>query len=735
MKIQHCLDAVKNADRLIDALRLAEELAFEASRDAGTRNIRLLRSAIGSEDQLVAIAATHALAQVLDEEADAVLSELLSSDRVFLREHAVWAHASRSPRPESIGRIIGFVATGGFAGMLAQRTLEVWASSASELVTAGLEGSLIGVMDPESRYRLVETLGLVDHAAATTALMRLAKDSGEDVSVRVAAVAALGQRPGNSAVSGLLATLTDAGGILSEVAHLSLLDLLVRDTPGDDSLPEIPEPGLTIAQLFLHADIDADLSLSGSGDNGGIATLLVRLGDALVSGGTDAAAARLEAPRSAGVSRVLTLSRGSLEEAGQCLSLLANSNEGHLYGRIPLLQDPLPAAHAWPVLVAVRRGISRILKSAGRVDALHLRMADVGSMAAFDVAKALDIPVVFTVAPDPHAVINSMDLSGHLNRTNFGEVDQDEHFWFRARLVQRLASNAAHTVFFPRPNLTADMKQLVGIDLERAPERHTIVPEGIDVAAIDAAVIEAQSLASGGPATTPLLDLQSLLENLPAERRGLPLLISVGRFHRVKGMASIVEAWAQGELRDRANLLLIGGNLKDPSEAELEQLDRIEQVVPVDGRARAGLLLAGHRPNGTVARWVAAVRTGIPGFAAPRGIYVCGSIKEEFGIALLEAMATGLLVVAPNGGGPATYVEQGRTGFLTRTWDIEMLRMAIIDALTLSETETSDERAAHSRSIVQSDFTIDAMAQALTGVYSEVYRDDLDLRRELISVL
>ena len=90
-----------------------------------------------------------------------------------------------------------------------------------------------------------------------------------------------------------------------------------------------------------------------------------------------------------------------------------------------------------------------------RADVLHLRMADVGSLAAAEVARELGIPVVFTLAPDPHAVIHALDMSGALHRGNFGTMDEREHFWFRARLVQRLAADAAHIVLFPRPTAGA----------------------------------------------------------------------------------------------------------------------------------------------------------------------------------------------------------------------------------------------------------------------------------------
>lgn len=732
MRIRNCLDAVKNADRLVEVLRLADELAAEAGRDGGPRNIRVLLNAIESEDQITAIAAIHALAHISEEESDSALSDLLSSERGFVREHSAWALGARAPRAESVARLIGLVIVGGFAGMLAQRTLEGWAKTSPQLVAMGVESAMLGVTQPASRYSLVETLGLVQQPIATTPLLRLALAIGEDLSVRAASVAALGDRQPSDEVIAVLEQLVQAGGDLVEVAQLALADLADHSTTNNGGAIEIKD-GLAVAQLFLHADIDPELRHAGSGDNGGIATLLVRLGDALVSDSQrDSGASAAASGRQVPIDHVLTLSRGTAEEAAQSLATLAEDRSGHQYGRIPLLQKPVQSANAWPLRVAARRGIARILKTAAPVDVIHLRMADVGSLAAFDVARALDIPVVFTAAPDPHGLINSMDLSGKLTRENFGTVDEVEHFWFRARLVQRLATNSAHTVYFPRPNLAHDMKDLMGIDLANEPERNTTVPEGIDLAVTDQAVGEAKRFAAGGPSSAPLDELCALLEDLPAARRGLPLVISVGRLHRVKGMATVVETWANTDLRQRTNLLVVGGNLHDPSADEREQLVRIDHTIDPKTRMHEGLILSGHRPNGTVSRWIAATRIGLPGFVAPNGVYVCGSLKEEFGLALLEAMASGLLVVAPDNGGPATYVEQGKTGFLTTTWDSALLSEAISDALATAAAETTDERAAHSRRVVQERFTIEAMAHALTKVYSDVHRDDVQQRKELV---
>ncbi|WP_421733938.1 glycosyltransferase [Cellulomonas sp.] len=717
MGIQTSLDALRAADQIVDAMRLADELAFESSRDPGVRTLRVLTAALDDDDQLVVIAAVHALGTIADDEASRALVRLLSSERLFVREHAAWVLGSALPRAEAVARLIGMTADGGFGGMLAQRTLEQWSTGAPEPVAVGLETALLGVRDPAARARVVETLGLVRHVIAVRPLLALAADHDEAEQVRAAAVASLGRRPGDHAVLALLDGLACGADALADVARLALVDIAAQTSPDRESARD----GLTVAQLFLHADIDAGLSAAGVGDNGGIATLLVRLGDALVAPGTD---------EPTPVTRVLTMSRGSVAQAAADLEGLHAS--GHLYGRVPLQPDSSPSATAWSLRVSARRGIRRLLRAAGGVDVLHLRMADVGSLAAADVARELDIPVVFTVAPDPHAVIRSLDLAGRLTRANFGIVDEAEHFWFRVRLVQRLAANASHTVLFPRPTLQRDMRELVGIDLTAHPERHTVVPEGVDLQVVDRAVAEAQGHVAGGPASGALAELRAIVETLPVARRGLPLVVSVGRLHRVKGMATLVQAWARGGLSERANLLVVGGDLDRPSADEREQLDLMDAVVPPDRRAAAGLLLPGHRPNDVVARWVAAARTGLPGLSAPRGVYVCSSLKEEFGIALLEAMASGLLVVAPDGGGPATYVVEGDTGFLTATWHADRLADAIDSALTASLAETDDRRAERSHATVEESFTIQRMARMLDDVYARVVADELAARPSLV---
>jgi glycosyltransferase involved in cell wall biosynthesis len=105
---------------------------------------------------------------------------------------------------------------------------------------------------------------------------------------------------------------------------------------------------------------------------------------------------------------------------------------------------------------------------------------------------------------------------------------------------------------------------------------------------------------------------------------------------------------------------------------------------------------------------------------------VSASLKEEFGIAIIEAMASGLVVVAPAGGGPATYVEDGLTGVLVDTTRRDALGSGVVVALDLAVNAGATIRADSARAVLRERFGIDAMATALEGVYRQVTTQSQD---------
>ena len=716
-QVPGALDAVGKAHSIVEALRRIDTLRAAASRAGRECVPQLTRALTDPDDQLVAIAAVHGLGALRHTAGQTRLVGLLDDDRAHLRDHAAWALGGGPPAAAAMEPLCAEVARGGFSGMLAQRTLETWAERAPAGVRRSIGRALRTAADGGGRARLVETLGLVPGRGTVTLLLDLASDGGEDPAVRAAAVAALGDVTTADDIDDLrtLQTIAEDAGPLGDVARAALHDAWSRSAgrhlpPGG---PGAESSGGTVVQLFLHADIDAELSHAGRGDNGGIATLLVQLGDALVAEGGP-------------TSRTVTVSRGRPADALRGLEALPAP--GHHYASVPFWGQPVHAAQAWPLRVAARRGIRRILRAAEPVDLVHLRMADVGSLAAAEASADLGIPTVLTLAPDPHALIQARETAGTLSRENFGDADLTEHLVFRDRLLRDLAARADHLVLFPRPTLAADLTALLGVDVTDPSVRATVVAEGVELGGIDRAASTVASIGQLGAALPPALsDLDDLLSALPPERRHLPVALTVGRLHPVKGMATLVETWAtRPELNERCNLLVVGGDLAAPTDDEAAELARIGTAVPLTEAAQRGLLLSGHRPNSVVRLWMAAVRRGRPGLASAAGVYVSASLKEEFGIAIIEAMASGLVVVAPAGGGPATYVEDGLTGVLVDTTRREALGAGVMVALDLAAETGTTSPADSARAVLRERFGIDAMATALEGVYRRVTTESQD---------
>lgn len=648
---------------------------------------RVLEDAIADRtDAPTAIAATHARAAISTQD-DFEWARDLLHEGAWLAPHIAWGLGRRPPLPSLVHPMVELVGSGRLAGMLAQRTLLRWASDGdtAALVGRAIVDRLARTDDPSSRARLVETLGAT--GLRVPDLLRIASDPTESDAARIAAVSALGGWTGGHAT--LLVSLAAGDGPLAIAADAALEDRRSASA----TIPR-PSAGLHLLQVHLGGQLDRALVHAGEADTGGVATLLVQLGDALAERGR--------------IASVTTVGRGPWADANP----LPAGDSLHEVTSIPLgRHEDASFTGAWPALLAAERGIRRLLRRQP-VSVMHLRMADVGSLAAARVAGRFRIPTVFTLAPDPHAVVAEMEASGELDRTAFAEADARAAIWFRATVVRRLADGAARVALFPRPGLEDRLRRLVGVDVTRDGHRYHVVPEGIDPTSIDAAREERTRAAAP---STAVEALRSVLGRRPA-RCGLPVILSVGRLAEVKGMARLVDAFtADDGLVRRANLVIAGGRLEDPTPEEQAEIERIDAILERRPAAAEAVIMLGHRPHDDVLRLMAVADAGDPAWVAPGGAYACASRKEEFGLAIVEALGTGLPVLAPRVGGPASYVEDGRTGRLVDTMNRAALAAGLRDVLALAD---APGRADVARHLVRSRFTIDAMADALVPVYA-----------------
>ena len=509
----------------------------------------------------------------------------------------------------------------------------------------------------------------------------------------------LGERSLDARALGPLAALTARGGFAAMVARLTLERWLPRLRPPLPTVLPRPGGGLRIAQVSLQGRLDAELRGAGAGDGGGLATLLVSLTRAL-----DAHPA---------VSEAVTFTRAFEDPSFPGLYSSAEEPVGQ-GSRIERLrfgpERYLSTPEQWAYRPEIEAEFARSIARHGPFDVAHLRFADVGTFAAARVFRRLGVPVVFTLAPDPHSVLRDGEASGQLDRTSFPAADLEHRYVFRAWLVDWLLREADALAVLPRPGIERELRELLGPSFDTIrPERLWTIPEGI---AVDGAA--ERPMAPGGAAVRTL---ERAVAALPERRRGLPLLLTVARLNRVKGIPQLVEAWAGGAT---PRGLQPRGGRRRPGAA-----DRRGAARAPGGRGRvqaaAGCPLRPRPAGSPAARRGAAAparrRARHPGRRRARRRLRLPEPKGGVGLALLEALGAGLAVVGPDRGGPPTYIEDGRTGVLVDTTDLHALRAGLARA---ASARLDSARAERARSLVRERFTVGAMAEQLVEMYSNV---------------
>ena len=125
------------------------------------------------------------------------------------------------------------------------------------------------------------------------------------------------------------------------------------------------------------------------------------------------------------------------------------------------------------------------------------------------------------------------------------------------------------------------------------------------------------------------------------------ILLTVGRIEPLKGLDVLIESLAQMTERRRLQLLIVGGD--DRAEREIERLRAVA--------AAAGVL--------ELVRFVGPIaHDELERYYNAADVVVVPSFYESFGLVAVEAMASGVPVVASRVGGLMSTIADGRTGYL-----------------------------------------------------------------------
>ncbi len=150
---------------------------------------------------------------------------------------------------------------------------------------------------------------------------------------------------------------------------------------------------------------------------------------------------------------------------------------------------------------------------------------------------------------------------------------------------------------------------------------------------------------------------------------GAPLVAMFARFDTMKGHDTFLRAAQQVRARrPDAELAIVGGALN-------------AAVLPHVGRLRDRVLALRKTLGLEGAVRVTGFVPDVAAVMAACDVVVCPSVREPFGLVVVEAMALGVAVVVSDSGGPAEIVEDGASGLHFRTGDPASLAAAVVRLL------------------------------------------------------
>jgi glycosyltransferase involved in cell wall biosynthesis len=170
--------------------------------------------------------------------------------------------------------------------------------------------------------------------------------------------------------------------------------------------------------------------------------------------------------------------------------------------------------------------------------------------------------------------------------------------------------------------------------------------------------------------------------------------VSVGNLIKGKGYDLLIEAFHECKFNKNVSLLIIGeGGERKYLEKQIKELGLTEQIELL------GLLS----------------RKSIQEQLSKSTAFVLASRSETFGVVYIEAMATGLPVIATRCGGPEDFVDK-TNGLLIEPNDVEGLKTALIDMCQ----NANRYDATHIRKNALENFSPASIAKKITKVYEEI---------------
>jgi glycosyltransferase involved in cell wall biosynthesis len=454
---------------------------------------------------------------------------------------------------------------------------------------------------------------------------------------------------------------------------------------------KVADSSFTIVQFMFYGDI----ATVGEANSGGLGTFLRSLGGAMALQGD--------------VGSVVTIALHNTQLDQKWLPVIEEIEPSHFLLRVPVFLEREGQTAFIGMEYMLRRSVLRMLRCLNsKPGILHVRYLDNAAKAMINLGEELGIPVVATLTPDPHRSVT--DNLGEISHTSVAQAIERIHKIYLGDYI------VEHVQGILGIGGAAMKEELISYFPELPARSSKIpfacIPEGIRLAN-DEEVADDVLLRLTDP---------SLTHRLSDEMADRPLIVNVGRLNEVKGQNRLLNAWGNYDLWKHYNLLFIGGNLNNPTTEEQQMIATIEKYL-LDHPGLSGRFChLSACDNKTVRQMERAIARH--GQGELPNLYVCSSLKEEFGISIMEAMEAGLIVMAPRKGGAHTYIRHGENGFLIETQTAKDLYRGIHEVLfnsPLSKEQVASIRQ-RAKETIERSFSIQQIAAEMVDFYHTVTR-------------
>ncbi len=373
----------------------------------------------------------------------------------------------------------------------------------------------------------------------------------------------------------------------------------------------------------------------------------------------------------------------------------------------------------WPFIKDFASGIRKFYTNqAYQPDVITSHYADAGLTAAM-LKKDIKKSFVHT----GHSLGGKKMDNLNLSKSNFDEINNSFNFHLRTSAERITFKNSHYIIASTQEEVDKQYGHKVYKSAADDKNKFHIIPPGISPEQFFSYKIKETKSEKYQKATEKLQ--KQLEKTISQDRINFPCAFSAARFDAKKNPSGLLMAYADSSLlQEKTNLLIIAGNVNSPLNPEnrdkLKENEKyiVEEIVSIiEERKLQGKVCFSPGFD---------YKDEMPYIYRYAGrnnwIFVNPALHEPFGLTIVEAMVSGLPVVATKFGGPVEILDRGKYGILADTTNPVSLASSIEQLLDPDKWRDFSEKGMER---VKEKFTWKTAASGYIRVFDKIINEGL----------